>query len=176
VRIVLTGFMGSGKSVVGRRLAERLGLSFLDLDEIIEGAAGMSIREIFATEGEPGFRRRERELIAALADRSDCVIATGGGAVLDPENVRTLKRRGVLVWLQADPDVIVQRIGGDARRPLLETADRAGRVQALLGERAAAYAQADLAVQAGDATVEDVVDRIVRDLPPGPAASAGATG
>ena len=162
MKIVLTGFMGTGKSVVGRRLAERLRLSFVDLDDLIEEAAGMAIPEIFASEGESGFRRREREVIASLATRRDCVIATGGGAVLDPENVRNLKRGAVIVCLWAEPTIILERVGANAHRPLLQAPDRLARIRELLEQRASAYAQADLSVETSDSDVEEVVDRIVR--------------
>jgi shikimate kinase len=162
MKIVLTGFMGTGKSVVGRRLAERLGLSFLDLDDLIEEAAGMAIPEIFASEGESGFRRREREVIASLATRRDCVIATGGGAVLDPENVRNLKTGAVIICLRAEPTIILERIGADAHRPLLQGPDRLARIRELLEQRASAYAQADFSVETGRFDPEEIVDRIVR--------------
>ncbi len=164
MKIVLTGFMGTGKSVVGRCLAERLGLSFVDLDNIIEEGAGMAIPEIFASEGESGFRRREREVIASLATRRDCVIATGGGAVLDPENVRNLKTGAVIVCLRADPTIILERIGADAHRPLLQGPDRLARIRELLEQRASAYAQADFSVEMGKFDLEEIVDRIVRHV------------
>lgn len=169
MRIVLTGFMGTGKSVVGRCLAERLGLSFIDLDDRIEQAAGMTILEIFASEGESGFRRRERELIAGLTSHRDCVIATGGGAVLDSENVRALKTGGVLICLQAEPEIILERIGADSHRPLLQAPDRIGRIRELLERRAVAYAQADLSVETSRSDVEEIVDRIVHYLRAEPA-------
>jgi shikimate kinase len=172
VRIALTGFMGTGKTVVGRRLAERLGLAFVDLDELIEEEAGMGIPEIFASEGEAGFRRRERALIAAIANREDIVLATGGGAVLDPDNVRTLKTRGVLVCLQAEPQTILDRIGADTHRPLLHDYNRMARVRELLEQRAPAYADADLVVETSRIEIEEVVDRIVSHFQLGPASRA----
>jgi shikimate kinase len=164
MKIVLTGFMGTGKTVVGARLAERLGLPFIDLDRLIEDGAGMKVAEVFASEGEAGFRRRERELIATLAHRRDCVIATGGGAVLDPENVQHLKMGGVVVCLRADPGAILQRVGTDDRRPLLEVQGRLARIRELLEMRAAAYARADLSIDTSTSNVEEVVDQIVRHL------------
>jgi len=169
MKIVLTGFMGTGKSVVGRRLAERLGLSFLDLDDMIEEEAGMSIAEIFASEGEPGFRRREREQIASVHRRGHCVIATGGGALLDPENIRTLGTGAVLVCLQAEPEVILRRIKAESHRPLLQVPDRMVRIRELLEQRASAYAQADLAVETSDSSIEEIVDRIMSSLGQEPA-------
>lgn len=171
MKIILTGFMGTGKSVVGRCLAERLAVPFVDLDDAIEAEAGMTIAEIFASEGEPGFRRREREVIASMADRGRCVMATGGGAVLDPENLRNLKTGAVLVCLSADPTVIMRRLGDDVRRPLLQTQDRLAKIRELLEQRAAAYAQADLSIDTSEAGVEEIVDRIVRHLCPEPVAS-----
>lgn len=171
MKIVLTGFMGTGKSAVGCRLAERLALPFIDLDVAIEAAAGMTIPEIFASEGEPGFRRREREVIASLANRGRCVIATGGGAVLDPENVRNLRNGAVLVCLAAEPAVILRRLGTDTYRPLLHTPDRLATIRELLKQRSSAYAQADLSIDTSEAGVEEIVDRIVRRLCPEPVAS-----
>lgn len=164
MKIVLTGFMGTGKSVVGRRLAERLALPFIDLDHVIEEAAAVTISEIFALEGEPSFRRRERELIARMADRANCVVATGGGAMLDPENVRNLRTGAILICLVATPAVILERLGADAGRPLLQSPDRSARIQELLAQRGVAYAQADLSIETSGVDVEEIVDRIVCHL------------
>lgn len=164
MKIVLTGFMGTGKSVVGRRLAERLALPFIDLDDVIEASAHMTIPEIFASEGESGFRRREREIITRMANRGSCVLATGGGAVLDPENLRNLKTGAVLVCLTADPAVVLHRLKDDAGRPLLQSPDRLTRICELLEQRAAAYAQADLTIDTSTADVEKIVDRILGHL------------
>lgn len=164
MKIVLTGFMGTGKSVVGRRLAERLALPFIDLDDVIEVTTGMVIADIFASEGEPGFRRREREIIASMASRDNCVIATGGGAVLDPENLRHLKTGAVLVCLTAEPAVILQRLGNDASRPLLQGPDRLDRIRRLLEQRAHVYAQADLSIDTSRADIGEIIERIVCHL------------
>ncbi len=172
MRITVTGFMGTGKTVVGRRLAERLGLAFADLDDLIQEDAGMGIPEIFASEGEAGFRRRERALIAAIANRQDVVLATGGGALLDPENARALRAQGTLVCLQAEPQTILERIGPDTRRPLLQTSDRMARIRELLEQRATAYAQADLTVETSRLGIDEVVDRIVSHLQLQPATKA----
>lgn len=164
MKIVLTGFMGTGKSVVGRRLAQRLALPFVDLDDAIETSADMTIPEIFASEGESGFRRREREIIAGLANRGSCVMATGGGAVLDPENLRNLRNGAILVCLVAEPAVILHRLRDDAGRPLLQSPDRLTRICELLEQRAAAYAQADLTIDTSAEGVEEIVDRIIHHL------------
>lgn len=176
MKIVLTGFMGTGKSVVGRRLAERLSLPFVDLDQAIEAAAEMPISEIFATEGEPGFRRRERELIASIANQRNGVIATGGGAILDPENAGHLKAGAILVCLVAEPAVILQRLESDTGRPLLQGSDRLGRIRELLEQRGPAYAQADMFIETSGVDVEEIVNRIVCHLYPTTAESIGAGG
>jgi shikimate kinase len=157
--IVLMGFMGTGKSEVGRRLAKRLGRAFTDTDQLVEQRAGRTVREIFAHDGEPAFRALERAAVADAARRGG-VIAVGGGAVLDPVNLAALRDDGVLVHLTAPPDVIRARIGDAATRPLL-----AGRPEAtlerLLGERHAAYAAAaDLTIDTAARTVDELVEEI----------------
>ncbi len=173
--IVLVGFMGSGKTEVGRRLAERTGRRFLDTDELIE-STGASIRDIFASEGETGFRRREREAIAKAARTRRTIIATGGGAVLDPVNVKALKRSGVLVYLRLGADELVGRLEGSQDRPLLDdelgakntdAADarrRLGtRVRKLLKARESVYEEvADLVVGCNGLGPEPIVGEILR--------------
>lgn len=160
-KIVLTGFMGTGKTAIGRLLAERLGLPFLDLDELIEQETGRTIKEIFAREGEPAFRCLERELIRRLAPVEDCILATGGGAVLDPENVKNLKAHGVLIGLTAKPEAILARVGKGDERPLLSGHDRFARIQALLKARAPFYQQADFTLDTTDLSVEEAVLRLI---------------
>ncbi len=164
--IVLIGFMGTGKSVVGRLLAQRLGRPFVDLDARIEQEAGQPIRKIFAALGEAAFRIREAQMIQRVTEQAGQVIATGGGAVLDDSNVAALRRVGWLVWLKADPDVILQRIGRTrGERPLLDVDDPKARVSELLAMRQAGYAKADAVVETSSRFVEDVVDDILRHLP-----------
>ncbi|MFI5314939.1 MAG: shikimate kinase [Myxococcota bacterium] len=146
--VLLCGLMGSGKSRVGRALASRLGWDFLDTDETVERAAGMKISEIFAREGEPGFRRREREAILALPTER-CVVALGGGAVVSAENRSALREKGTLVWLDASPETLVARMGESQKRPLLAGLDRQARVarlSELRAERLSAYSEAALRV------------------------------
>ena len=126
----------------------------------------MPIPEIFASEGESGFRRREREMIGSLATRRNCVISTGGGAMLEPENIRNLRTGAVIVCLRAEPDTILERIGADAYRPLLQGPDRLARIRELLEQRASAYEHADFFVETSESDIEEVVDRIVRYFPP----------
>ncbi len=160
--LVLIGFMGTGKSVVGRALAARLGRPFVDVDEAIEREQGRPIRKMFAEQGEPVFRAAERAMIQRVTQRDGQVIAAGGGAVMDEENFSALSQRGWLVWLTAEPDVILQRIGDPATRPLLNTADPRARVAELLALRQATYAKADAVVDTSRRTVEQVMHEIIR--------------
>ena len=157
---MLTGFMGTGKSEVGRRLAQRLGRSFVDTDQLVEERAGKRVAAIFADDGEAVFRRLEREAVVDAAGRTGVVIAVGGGAVLDPENVRHLQQSGVLIHLTARPEVILDRVGDARSRPLLRQNPR-GTVARLLEEREPAYAAAaDMTVDTSERTADEVVGEI----------------
>jgi shikimate kinase len=163
--LFLTGFMGTGKTAVGRALADRLGRPFLDLDAEIERTAGLSVAEIFARFGEAGFRTRERQAIERLSGLDRAVVATGGGAVLDARNRKTMRARGRIICLTADGDTILRRVGPAADRPLLAGApDPAERIDAMLAERATAYAEADWTVETSQLGVADVVESIVSRL------------
>jgi len=139
MNIVLVGFMGTGKSAVGRLLAGRLGWSFVDMDAVIEERAGKRIDQIFADEGEPAFRSREHALVSELALQDRLVIATGGGVVLNPDHVKAFSRTGRVVCLEADPEVLWQRVSASGHRPLLETPDKRERMLALLESRQPLY-------------------------------------
>lgn len=140
--IILTGFMGTGKTTVGRLLAVLSTRQFVDTDSLIEAQANLTIPEIFAQEGEAGFRQREQAVALALAERSGLVIGSGGGLVLDERNVSALARHGQFFTLVAAPETILARVTADgAQRPLLQTPDPLGRITSLLEARAAAYAQ-----------------------------------
>jgi shikimate kinase len=145
VRIYLTGFMGAGKSAVGRRLAERLGVPFMDLDEEIERRAGLRVREIFEWHGETEFRRLEQETLRATGEMDDVVVATGGGTVTFDANARWIRENGLSVWLNPSFATIIGRIGGLGKkdRPLFRDEAQA---LALYRERLPAYRQADLTV------------------------------
>lgn len=163
MNIVLIGLMGSGKSAVGRLLAERLDRPFIDTDTLIEAEAGCTIPAIFAAEGEEGFRRREAEVIARAAAGDGQVIATGGGAVLRPENRDALRRNGLVIWLDAPPEALYRRVRaqGIRRRPLLAGPDPLGRLRALAAARAPAYAAAAHVRIATDARpLDDIVAEI----------------
>lgn len=160
MRIYLTGFMGSGKSTVGRRLAERLSVPFVDLDEEIERQAGMTVREIFERHGEPAFRRLEHEALRATLELPDAVVATGGGTMVFEGNLRLIRASGLSVWLNPPFAAIVSRIGalGKEDRPLFRDEKQA---LALYQERLPAYRRADLAVDvAPEEEPEEVAARI----------------
>ncbi len=159
--IILGGFMATGKSSVGRRLAIVLGYDFLDLDTLIAAEAGMPISQIFATQGEAAFRGLETGMVDRVAGRTGCVLATGGGTIVNPRNLEALKRSGVVVVLTADPDTIADRLGSTEDRPLLWGGDKRDRVRVLLEQRADAYAKADLIVDASAHTIDHVVNHIL---------------
>ena len=164
-RIFLIGPMGSGKSTVGRALARRLGLGFADSDREIEARCGVDIPTIFEYEGEAGFRAREARVIDELSAVDDAVLATGGGAVLSAATRRRLRERGHVVLLAVDPAEQLRRVGGDARRPLLATADPAARLAALMTERGPLYREtAHVEVRTDARRMHHVVGRIVRHL------------
>jgi shikimate kinase len=157
--VVLTGFMGTGKSTVGRLLAKRLGFGFLDLDELIEKEAGMPIKEIFSSHGEARFREFEAQAIERLASGelgAALVISTGGGAVVRERNRSLLRGFGVLVCLKASPEEILKRVGNRPERPLLFGPDREEKLHSLLSERHLAYMDCDLEVDTTGLRPEEV--------------------
>ena len=156
--IVLVGMMGAGKSTIGRRLAARLRLPFLDADIEIEAAASMSIPDIFATHGELYFRDGEARVIARLLDNGPAVIATGGGAVMREETRKRIADKAVSIWLKADLDVIMKRVKRRADRPLLQTEDPTATVARLLEVREPLYRSADLTILSRDVPHERIVD------------------
>lgn len=160
--VVLIGLMGAGKSAVGKRLAARLGLPFVDADTEIEAAAGRTIEEIFQEEGEAAFRRGERKVMARLLrDTPVHVLATGGGAFMDADTRALIRERGVSVWLRADLDILVARTARRNHRPLLRRGDPREILRELIERRHPIYAEADLTVVSDerppDATVEEVL-------------------
>ena len=162
--VVLVGLMGVGKSTVGRRLAKRLGLSFVDSDTEIEDAAGYSAAEIFERYGESDFRDGERRLVARLIQGDVRVIATGGGAYVDPRTRKLLNERAITVWLDAPVDVLAERTARRDTRPLLRNGDPKGTLARLAEERRPSYAEAHIHVTSGDGAHRDVVDAIVHAL------------
>lgn len=162
--IVLVGLMGAGKSKIGRRLAARIGLPFFDSDPEIEAAAGETIEEIFANRGERVFRDGERRVIARLLAQPVHVLATGGGAFMDPATRQTIARRGVSLWLRADLDVLVSRVLRRSNRPLLKQGDPRAILAELIARRYPVYAEADVAVDSGDGSPETTVARAIAAL------------
>lgn len=162
--IALVGLMGVGKSSVGRRLANALDLPFRDADAEVEAAAGRSISDIFADLGEAAFREGERRVIARLLDQPPHVLATGGGAFMNPETRALIKAKAVSVWLKADLEVLARRIGRKDTRPLLAGKDPMAVLKAQAEARYPAYAEADVTVETGDAAHHVTVDQVIRTL------------
>jgi shikimate kinase len=162
--LVLVGLMGAGKSSVGRRLAARLGLPFIDADQEIEAAAGMTIEEIFARHGEPAFRDGERRVIARLLDNPAHVLATGGGAFMDARTRALIRERAISIWLHAELDELVRRVSRRTDRPLLKGGDPRAVLERLIAERYPVYAEADVTVPSSIGSAEETVDRIIERL------------
>jgi shikimate kinase len=163
--VVLVGMMGAGKSTIGRRLAARLGLRFLDADVEIEVAhAGMTIPEIFALHGEPYFRDGEARVIARLLDSGPAVIATGGGAFMREDTRNRIRDKAVSLWLKADVDTIMKRVKRRADRPLLQTEDPAATVSRLLEVREPVYQGADLTIASRDVPHDRIVEECIDAL------------
>lgn len=162
--IVLVGMMGAGKSSIGRKLALRLGLAFIDADTEIEAAAGMSIPEIFEIRGESEFRGGEARVIARLLEGGPQVMATGGGAYMNADTRALIRTKGVAVWLKADFDVLMKRIRRRTDRPLLRTPDPAATLRKLMDERYPVYAGADVAIESRDVLHDVIVEEIIAAL------------
>jgi shikimate kinase len=153
--------MAVGKSAVGRTLARKLKRSFVDLDKVIEKAEGIKVRDIFEQKGEAYFRQREKEALAQILERHGQIIATGGGVVLDQENVKLLRDKALLICLAASTDVLLKRVGHGGKRPLLKGSNRKERIEEILRQRANHYAQAHACVETSDLSVDEVVQQIV---------------
>lgn len=162
--IVLVGLMGCGKSAIGRRLAAKLALPFVDADEEIEKAAGKSIEDIFADHGEPYFREGERKVLSRLLRSGPQVLATGGGAFMNEETRAAVAEHGVSVWLRAELPLLVRRVAKRGNRPLLKGGDPEAVLQNLMTTRYPVYAQADLTVESRDVPHEVIVAEIAERL------------
>ncbi len=162
--VVLVGLMGAGKTRVGRKLADRLGLPFLDTDIEIETETGKTVAELFAQIGEPAFREGERRMITRLVRGPLAVIATGGGAFVDPITRETISKHGITVWLRADLDTLVARTGRSQKRPLLQGVDRAAKLAELMALRYPIYAEAHLTVDSLHGPVENTVEAVLQAL------------
>ncbi|HEY4744118.1 MAG TPA: shikimate kinase [Desulfuromonadaceae bacterium] len=162
--VILTGFMGSGKSSVGKRLAKRLGCPFVDLDAVIVAEAGKSINAIFAEAGEPAFRALETACLERVLRQGRGVVATGGGVVVAEANRELMAHHGIVVNLKASLSHVLERLGDATDRPLYGGQDAAERVGALMAEREQFYGVADIRIDTDDKSVEDVAAEILRFL------------
>ena len=162
--LVLVGMMGVGKSSVGRKLAHHLGLSFADADDAIEEAAHMPVADIFTQFGEAHFRDGERRVIARLLETPGQVIATGGGAFVQPDTRRMILERGIAIWLEADVDTLVERVARNDKRPLLRGGNTREIVRRMHAERAPAYALAPIHVKSDRGPHGEAINRILEEL------------
>ena len=162
--LALIGFMGTGKSSVGRMVAETLHFTFLDTDHVIEARAGKAIRDLFQQDGEPAFRDWEKRIVEELVRRDKTVISTGGGLPANPENLASLKTHALVVCLWATPETIAARVGGHDHRPLLNDADPLVRIRELLAVRGPFYRQADVLVNTEQRSVREVALQVIHQF------------
>ena len=162
--IVLVGLMGAGKSTIGRRLAQKLGLAFVDADAEIEQAAGKSVQDIFREHGEASFREGERRVIARLLESGPQVLATGGGAFMNEETRNNICSRGIAVWLRADIELLMKRVRRRDNRPLLKTDNPEEVMQTLIDQRYPVYGRADIIVESRDVPHSSIVSDVIRAL------------
>lgn len=162
--VVMVGLMGAGKSTVGRRLASVLNLPFIDSDQEIVDAAGCSISDIFETYGEDIFRDLEKRVMLRLVSSEPCIIATGGGAFVQPEIRSAIKEKALSIWLRAELPILVERVSRRDNRPLLKTGDKGEILKKLMNERYPIYAEADIVIDSGDGAHEAVVETIISAL------------
>jgi len=159
--IALIGFMAVGKSAIGRTLARKLRRRFVDLDRVIEKAEGSKVREIFERKGEAYFRQLEKQALTMVLEANNQVIATGGGVILDDQNIQILRDKALLIGLSAELDVLLARAGDGSKRPLLQGSDRREKIEDLLRQRASRYAQAHVTIDTSNLTVDQVVKKII---------------
>ena len=162
--LALVGFMGTGKSAVGRIIADALQFEFVDTDALIEVQSGRTISEIFAQAGEPVFRKLEEQVVEQLPSRERLVIATGGGLVMNPANLTSLKTHALVVCLWASAETIWERVRSQTHRPLLQTADPLGKIKQLLAERGPTYRQADVLVHTGLRSPREVALQVIHQF------------
>jgi len=172
VNIVFIGYRCSGKTIVGREIAQRLNRLFVDVDDLLESEAGRFIEDLVKEQGWDCFRELEKKVIAGISGRDGLVIATGGGAVTNEENVRLLREKGFIIWLKAGPEILKQRMGRDQsegkKRPSLTGQDPVAEIKMMLNQRAPLYEQAsDLVVDTGRWSISETVEKIMTMIPPG---------
>ena len=159
---ILIGFMGSGKTEVGKRLAKRLGYTFMDTDLLIEEKTGKSISDIFSKDGELFFRDIETLILTELSGINEHVISTGGGIVTKKENILLLKKTGFIIWLKASPETILKRVGSETHRPLLKVDNPLEKIKKLMSQREQSYSEADVTIDTDGLAVDDIVNNIIR--------------
>jgi shikimate kinase len=162
--IYLVGFMGTGKTAVGRSLARRLGLDFVDLDSKIEQEQGKKIKDIFAKQGEAYFRNLEKAAVREVSAKEGLIVACGGGVVLDKENLEILKNTGSVICLTSRPEIILSRCKNNVERPLLNVKDPKKQIESLLEFRRPYYAKAQFSLDTSDLTIEQAADEIIKQL------------
>ena len=161
VNLALIGFMGTGKSSVGRLVADQLRFEFLDTDHLIETRAGKTINEIFAQNGEPAFRELESNLVKELASRTQAVISTGGGLPANPANLNSLKQHALVVCLWSSPEKIFERVREQSHRPLLQPPDPLAKIRSLLAARESFYKQADVLLNSEFRSIREVAQQVI---------------
>ena len=161
MNISLVGFMGTGKTSAGKLVAKKLGMKYVDTDEVVEENAGMKVSDIFSNFGEPYFRDLEAKAVKQVSERDNQVISCGGGVVLRDENVKNLKRGGPVICLAASPEAVFERVKHETHRPLLKVPDPKERIRELLAERAPHYAKADHSIDTTELSVEQVAAKII---------------
>jgi shikimate kinase len=159
--IVLVGFMGTGKSAVGKLLAKKLNMDFLESDEMIETREKMSVKDIFEKKGEPYFRLVEKEVVKEASSRKNLVISAGGGAIVDEANLKTLKNSGIIICLKASPEIILKRTKDLKTRPLLNVPDPKKQIEDLLKKREPYYNKADYSIETDNLSVDEVVAKVM---------------
>ncbi|MFH0790363.1 MAG: shikimate kinase [Candidatus Omnitrophota bacterium] len=162
MNIYLVGFMGTGKTSVGRGVARSIKWQFVDLDELIEAREKRTIPDIFAQSGEPYFREVEKQVLKQTAEKDNLVAACGGGIVIDPENIRLMKQTGKIICLKASPEAILNRTKKSSHRPLLNVDNPMQRIEELLEKRAAFYALADITIDTSALSVKQVEDEVIK--------------
>jgi shikimate kinase len=164
MNIVLIGFMGAGKTSVGKALREKTGMEMIDTDEKIEKDSGMKISKIFSTFGEEYFRKLEKKAVREVSKLENTIIVTGGGVVLDKENMENLRKKGIVIHLYADPKTIYERIKHESHRPLLQVEDPIRKIKELLEYRARFYADNDIVIDTSNLSVDEVAEKILEKL------------
>lgn len=162
MNIVLLGFMGTGKTSVAKRLADELGMQFIEMDTVIEEMEGMSINEIFAKKGEPYFRKLESDVVKELGSKNGLVISAGGGVVLNPDNIKELEKGSILICLNATPQEIYKRVGNEIHRPLLNVEDPLKKIKELLDHRRPYYDKISIQIDTTGKSIEEVVKECTR--------------